>query len=113
MALVPETPRPSRCLEPHPRSQLDGAGDLHRLRTGGAARGLCFILPAAVMVTILAWVYVRFGTMPRIAGVLHGIKPVVIAIVVQALWILALKAIKRSGWLAVLGLVTGTAFARQ
>src|SRR6202050_4598791 len=40
--------------------------------------GLCFILPAAVMVTVLAWAYTRFGTVPQVAGVLYGIKPVVI-----------------------------------
>jgi chromate transporter len=65
--------------------------------------GVCFILPAALMVTALAWAYVSFGTIPQIAGVLYGIKPVVIAVVVQALWGLAPKAIKKSIWLGVLG----------
>jgi chromate transporter len=73
--------------------------------------GVCFILPAALMVTVLAWAYVRFGTLPQIAGILYGIKPVVIAIVVQALWGLAPKAIKRSAWLGALGLLTCVAAA--
>jgi chromate transporter len=47
--------------------------------------GACFILPALVIVTALAWVYVRFGRLPPVAGVLYGVKPVVIAVVVQAL----------------------------
>lgn len=73
--------------------------------------GTCFILPAAVLVGLLAWAYVRFGSLPQIAGALYGIKPVVIAVVVQALWSLAPRAIKKSGWLAVLGIVACAAFA--
>jgi chromate transporter len=65
--------------------------------------GVCFILPAAVMVTALAWAYVSFGSLPQVAGILYGIKPVVIAVVVQALWGLAPRAIKGSVWLGVLG----------
>jgi chromate transporter len=65
--------------------------------------GVCFILPAALMVTALAWAYVRFGSLPQVAGVLYGIRPVVIAVVVQALWGLAPKAIKKSIGLAALG----------
>jgi chromate transporter len=73
--------------------------------------GTCFILPAALLVTVLAWGYVRFGAMPELAGVLYGIKPVVIAVVVQALWGLAPKAIKRSPWLAAVGLLACVASA--
>lgn len=73
--------------------------------------GICFILPAAVMVTVFAWAYVRFGTVPQVAGILYGIKPVVIAVVLQALWGLGPKAIKRSTWLGVLGLVACAASA--
>ena len=65
--------------------------------------GVCFILPAALMTTAIAWAYVRFGSLPHVGDVLYGIKPVVIAIVVQALWGLAPKAIKRSRWLVLLG----------
>lgn len=73
--------------------------------------GVCFILPAALMVTVLAWAYVRFGTIPQIAGILYGIKPVVIAVVVQALSGLAPKAIKRSVMLGVLGFLACVASA--
>ena len=48
--------------------------------------GACFILPAAVMVAALAWGYVRYGSLPAIAGILAGVTPVVIAIVAQAIW---------------------------
>jgi chromate transporter len=66
--------------------------------------GVCFILPAATLVALLAWAYVRFGAIPQIAGVLYGIKPVVIAVVVQALWGLAPRATKKSVLLGALGL---------
>ena len=56
--------------------------------------GVCFILPAMLMVTGFAWAYVRYGSLPRVAGVLYGVKPVIIAIVLQALWLLGRTAIK-------------------
>ena len=40
----------------------------------------CFILPAALVVTVLAWAYMRFGFITQVAGILFGIKPVVIAV---------------------------------
>jgi chromate transporter len=61
--------------------------------------GVCFILPAALMVSALAWAYVRFGSLPQLAGVLYGIKPAVIGVIVQALWGLAPKAVKKSSLL--------------
>jgi len=56
--------------------------------------GVCFIVPAMLTVLLLAWVYVRFGAMPQAGWLLYGIKPVVISIIVQALWSLARKAVK-------------------
>jgi chromate transporter len=56
--------------------------------------GACFILPAALIVSALAWAYVRYGALPEAVGLLHGIKPVVIAIVVQALISLGRSALK-------------------
>ncbi|MFI4946215.1 MAG: chromate efflux transporter [Burkholderiales bacterium] len=47
--------------------------------------GAAFILPAFVTVLACAWAYVRFGALPASAGLLYGVKPVVIAVVVQAL----------------------------
>ncbi|MGB0012899.1 MAG: chromate transporter, partial [Candidatus Sulfotelmatobacter sp.] len=69
--------------------------------------GICFILPAALMVAGLGWLYVHFGKLPAIAGVLYGIKPVVIGIVLQALWSLGRTAVKTTflGLVAVLALV--------
>lgn len=71
---------------------------------GLLAAGLCFVLPAALMTGAMAWAYLTYGSLPQIGGVLYGIKPVVIAIVLQALWGLAPKALKGSRWLAALAL---------
>jgi len=56
--------------------------------------GTSFILPAMLMVMVCAWAYVAFGALPPIQRVLYGIKPVIIAIVLQALWRLARSAVK-------------------
>ncbi|MBW4583259.1 MAG: chromate transporter [Tildeniella nuda ZEHNDER 1965/U140] len=56
--------------------------------------GACFILPAMLIVWALAAVYVRFQTIPEVGWLLYGVKPVIIAIVVQALWKLGKTAIK-------------------
>jgi chromate transporter len=59
----------------------------HRARWAGLLiAGICFILPAAVLVTSLAWAYVRLGTRPTAMGLLYGVKPVIIAVIVQVLW---------------------------
>jgi chromate transporter len=67
--------------------------------------GSCFILPAALMVGFLAWAFVRYGALPAVAGLLYGVKPVVIAVILQALWKLGRAAIK-SRWLALVGLIS-------
>jgi chromate transporter len=58
--------------------------------------GVCFIVPAMLSVLALAWAYVRFGSMPEAAWLLYGVKPVVIAIIVQALWGLGQNAVKNT-----------------
>jgi chromate transporter len=56
--------------------------------------GSCFILPAALMVGAISWAYVSFSSLPQAAGVLYGVKPVVLVIVLQAIWRLARSALK-------------------
>ena len=63
---------------------------MHIGRTRAGWRGLvvagtCFIVPPAVIVGVLAWLYVRYGTKPAAQDLLFGIKPVTIAIVAHAL----------------------------
>lgn len=57
--------------------------------------GLCFILPAVFIVLGFAWAYVEYGSTPQGDALLYGIKPVIIAIVVQALLRLAPSALRR------------------
>lgn len=64
--------------------------------------GCCFIVPAAILVALIAAAYVRYGSLPRVEHILYAIKPVVIAVVLQALWNLGRTAVK-SAWLAVIG----------
>jgi len=56
--------------------------------------GCCFILPAMLMTAAIAWSYLRFGSLPQVGAVLYGVKPVMIAIVVQALWGMGRTAVK-------------------
>ena len=56
--------------------------------------GACFILPAMLIVTALAWAYVQYGSLPQAAGLLYGVKPVVMAVILQALWNLGRKAVR-------------------
>jgi chromate transporter len=76
---------------------------------GLIAGGVGFILPAMLIVIGLAWAYVEFGTLPQVGWLLYGIKPVMIAVVVQALWGLGRTAIK--SWLtAIVGVVVLVAY---
>lgn len=56
--------------------------------------GSCFILPAMGIVWLLASIYVRYQTLPQLEWLLYGIKPVIIAIILQALVKLGQKALK-------------------
>ncbi len=61
---------------------------------GLVVAGASFILPAVLIVTAFAWAYVRYGSIPQIKGLLYGVKPVIIAVVLQALWSLGRAAMK-------------------
>jgi chromate transporter len=56
--------------------------------------GTCFILPAFLIVLAISWAYVTYGNVPSVHGILYGVKPVVIAVVLQALWGLSRTAAK-------------------
>jgi len=62
--------------------------------------GFCFIMPAVLIVWALAWVYVQYGATPQADALLYGIKPVIIAIVLQALIRLGQRALRSSLLLA-------------
>src|ERR687897_2926357 len=92
-------------LIPGPNS-TELAIHLGRVRAGW--RGLlvaaaCFILPATLIVLAFAWAYARYGATPQAEGLLYGITPVVVAIVVHALWGFLRQAVKGS-FLAAVGI---------
>lgn len=100
-------------LIPGPNS-TEMAIHIGRLRAGAAGlivAGTCFILPAMGLVLGCAWAYVTFGRLPALQGLLYGVKPAIIAIVAQALWSLARRAIR--SWLpaAAGALAVAAAFA--
>jgi len=72
--------------------------------------GAAFIVPAALSVTALAWVYVRFGARPDAAALLAAVKPVVLVVVLEALWKFA-RTLLRTRRLAVLAAAATTAAA--
>jgi chromate transporter len=64
-------------------------GWARRRWAGLAVAGAAFILPAMLATGALGWAYTRFGRLPETAWVLRGVKPVIVAVVLQALWGLA------------------------
>lgn len=80
-------------------------GHLKRGWRGLVVAGCCFIIPAALIVSLIAWAYVRYGSLPQAVAVLYAIKPVVVAIVVQALGKLARTGVRT----ILLAVITGLA----
>jgi chromate transporter len=79
-------------------------GKAHAGWPGLVTAGVCFIVPAMLIVLAITWAYVRFGSLSLAQGVLYGVKPVVIAVVAQAIWGLGRSAVKAK-LLAVVGAV--------
>jgi chromate transporter len=66
---------------------------------GGLLAGLLFVLPGALVIAALVWLYSLFGTLPQVQAAFLGVKAAVVVIVVQALWKLSNKALKhRRDW---------------
>lgn len=75
---------------------------------GLLAAGICFIVPAMLLVSGIAWAYARSGALPQLAWLLYGVKPVVVAIILHAVWGLGRAALsdaaRKIGFAAVLAL---------
>ena len=69
---------------------------MHRTWGGVIAGGL-FVLPSLFILIVLSWIYLAFGHLPAVAGVLYGIKPAVTAIVLFAAYRIGSRALKN--WL--------------
>ena len=61
---------------------------------GGIVAGALFVLPSLVVLIALSWLYMAYGNVPAVAGVLYGIKPAVVAIVLHAAWRIGSRALK-------------------
>ena len=61
---------------------------------GYLASGLLFIIPGMLITIAVAWAYVKYAALPAVGWLLYGIKPVIIAIIVKALWDLGRKGVK-------------------
>ena len=68
--------------------------------------GLAFILPAMLITSVLAWAYVRFGSLPAFGWLLYGIKPVILGVVAQAIWGLWPRAARTRSLVAIGALAT-------
>ena len=64
---------------------------------GGIVAGALFVLPSLVVLIALSWLYMAYGNVPAVAGILYGIKPAVVAIVLHAAWRIGSRALKRPG----------------
>jgi len=67
---------------------------LHRL-PGGIAAGALFVIPSIFVLLILSYIYAAFGSLPTIAAIFTGVKPVVVAIVVEAVLRIGRRALAR------------------
>jgi chromate transporter len=66
---------------------------MHKTR-GGVLAGILFVLPSLLILTALSWIYLAFGTLPVVAGILYGIKPAIVAIVLAAAWRIGKRTLK-------------------
>jgi chromate transporter len=71
--------------------------------------GAAFILPSALMMCVMAWAYVRYGALPQIAGVLWGVKPVVVVLIAQAVCALGKTVLKSRELVVIAAIVLGLA----
>ena len=83
---------------------------LHRTRGGVVAGGL-FVLPSLFLLIFLSWLYIAFGQQPILAGLFYGIKPAVIAIVLQACHRIGSRTLKNNALVAIAALAFLALFA--
>ncbi|MDM5178598.1 chromate efflux transporter [Massilia sp. DJPM01] len=73
---------------------------MHKTR-GGILAGLLFFLPSLLILIVLSWIYMAYGTLPVVAGILYGIKPAVVAVVLAAAWRIGSRTLKNRTLLAI------------
>lgn len=82
---------------------------MHRAR-GGILAGVLFVLPSLLILILLSWIYLAFGHVGVVAGILYGIKPAVVAIVLAAAWRIGSRTL-RNGWLIAIAAAAFVAIA--
>ncbi|MBR7800680.1 chromate efflux transporter [Undibacterium fentianense] len=80
---------------------------------GGIVAGSLFVLPSLLLIIILSWVYLAFGNLPIIAGILYGIKPAVAAIVIHASYKIGTRTLKNSSLYGIAAIAFIALFAFQ
>jgi chromate transporter len=73
---------------------------MHKTR-GGILAGVLFVLPSLVMLIVLSWIYLAWGSLLAVAGVMAGIKPAVVAIVLAAAWRIGTRSLKNRVLIAI------------
>ena len=73
---------------------------MHRTR-GGIMAGALFVLPSLLILILLSWIYMAFGTLPVVAGILYGMKPAVVALVLAAAWRIGRRSIRNASLFAI------------
>ena len=68
---------------------------MHKTR-GGIMAGVLFVLPSLLIIGALAWIYLAYGSMPVVAGILYGIKPAIVAVVLAAAWRIGTRSLKNA-----------------
>jgi chromate transporter len=76
---------------------------MHRV-PGGIAAGVLFVLPSLLVLIALSWIYMAWGQLPAVAGIMAGIKPAVVAIVLAAAWRIGNRTLRN-------GVLVGVALA--
>jgi chromate transporter len=77
---------------------------------GGVLAGVLFVLPSLVLLIGLSWVYLTWGQLPAVAGVLYGVKPVVAGIVLHAVWRIGGRTLRQPRQRPVLWLLATLSF---
>ena len=73
---------------------------MHRTR-GGIMAGVLFVLPSLLLLIALSWIYLAYGNLPVVAGILYGIKPAVVAIVLAAAWRIGTRTLRNPAMIAI------------
>ena len=73
---------------------------MHKTR-GGIMAGVLFVLPSLLLLIVLSWIYMAYGSMPVVAGILYGVKPAIVAVVLAAAWRIGSRTLKNPTLIAI------------